>query len=146
MFMGDPEYFVASLDCEVIIGATLNGIALSVPLLSRDKVDSALRTNPAKASREYLNKFDSDGGDEYPIKRSTIAHNSVVRAPLLSNVDNAKRKFAIAYDPALNYDNSVVSVGEYIYDDNIGWKLKIQNIINFKQLGEKNKNNNMTKL
>lgn len=144
MFMGDPEYFVASLDCEVIIGATLNGIALSVPLLSRDKVDSALRTNPAKASREYLNKFDSDGGDEYPIKRSTIAHNSVVRAPLLSNVDNTKRKFAIAYDPALNYDNSVVSVGEYIYDDNIGWKLKIQNIINFKQLGEKNKNNNIS--
>lgn len=100
MFMGDPEYFVASLDCEVIIGATLNGIALSVPLLSRDKVDSALRTNPAKASREYLNRFDNDGGDGHPIKRSTIAHNSVVRPPLLSNVDNTSRRFAIAWDPA----------------------------------------------
>lgn len=103
MIMGDPEYFVASLDCEVIIGATLNGIALSVPLLSQDKVDNAMRTNPSKASREYYNKFDNDGGDGHPIKRSTIAHNSVVRPPLLSNVDNTKRKIAISWDPAHDY-------------------------------------------
>ena len=94
MFLGHPDYFVSSLDCEIIIGATLNGVALSVPLLSRDKVDSALRTNPAKASREYLNKFDNDGGDGFPIKRSTIAHNSSIRVPMLSNVDNTKRRFA----------------------------------------------------
>lgn len=143
MFMGDPEYFVASLDCEVIIGATLNGIALSVPLLSRDKVDSALRTNPAKASREYLNKFDNDGGDGHPIKRSTIAHNSVVRPPLLSNVDNSSRRFAIAWDPAHDYDNSVCSVGEYVYDEKDGWKLKIQNVVNFRQLGEKKNRKNI---
>lgn len=143
MFMGDPEYFVASLDCEVIIGATLNGIALSVPLLSRDKVDSALRTNPAKASREYLNRFDNDGGDGHPIKRSTIAHNSVVRPPLLSNVDNNSRRFAIAWDPAHDYDNSACSVGEYVYDENVGWKLKIQNVVNFRQLGEKKNRKNI---
>lgn len=143
MFIGDPEYFVASLDCEVIIGATLNGIALSVPLLSRDKVDSALRTNPAKASREYLNKFDNDGGDGHPIKRSTIAHNSTVRPPLLSNADNLSRRFAIAWDPAHDYDNSACSVGEYVYDENVGWKLKIQNIVNFRQLGEKKNKKNI---
>ena len=143
MFLGHPEYFVASLDCEVIIGATLNGIALSVPLLSRDKVDSALRTNPAKASREYLNKFDSDGGDGHPIKRSTIAHNSAVRPPLLSNVDNRSRRFAIAWDPAHDYDNSVCSVGEYVYDEKDGWKLKIQNVVNFRQLGEKKNRKNI---
>ena len=143
MFLGHPEYFVASLDCEVIIGATLNGVALSVPLLSRDKVDSALRTNPAKASREYLNRFDNDGGDGHPIKRSTIAHNSVVRPPLLSNVDNNSRRFAIAWDPAHDYDNSACSVGEYVYDENVGWKLKIQNVVNFRQLGEKKNRKNI---
>lgn len=144
MFLGDPNVFVASLDCNVVIGATLNGIALSVPLLSQDKVDSALRTNPVKAQREYYNKFDSDGGDDHPIKRSTIAHNSSVRKPLMFNEGNEKRKLCLAYDPALNYDNSVVSVGEYIYDEHTGWKLKIQNVINFKQLGEKVKNNNIS--
>lgn len=143
MFLGDPEYFVASLDCEVIIGATLNGIALSVPLLSRDKVDSALRTNPAKASREYLNRFDNDGGDGHPIKRSTVAHNSVIRPPMLYNVGNEKRRFAISYDPAHDYDNSAVAVGEYVYDKNIGWKLKIQNVINFRQLGDQKKKKNI---
>ena len=143
MFMGDPEYFVASLDCEVIIGATLNGVTLSVPLLSQDKVDSAVRTNPAKASREYYNKFDNDGGDGHPIKRSTIAHNSVVRPPLLSNVDNTKRKFAISWDPAHDYDNSASAVGEYIYDENVGWKLKIQNVVNFRQLGDQKKKKNI---
>lgn len=100
MFLGDPDYFVASLDCEVIIGATNNGIALSTPLLSRDKVESALRTNPTKASREYYNKFDNDGGDGHPIKRSTISHNSTTRVPILSNTDNTSRRFAIAWDPA----------------------------------------------
>nr|DAX85651.1 MAG TPA: Terminase large subunit [Caudoviricetes sp.] len=143
MFLGHPEYFVASLDCEVIIGATLNGVALSVPLLSRDKVDSALRTNPAKASREYLNKFDNDGGDGFPIKRSTIAHNSSVRVPMLSNVDNKSRRFAISYDPAHDYDNSAVAVGEYIYDKNVGWKLLIQNVVNFRQLGDQRKKKNI---
>lgn len=144
MFLGDPEYFVASLDCEVIIGATLNGVVLTVPLLSRDKVDSALRTNPAKASREYLNRFDNDGGDGHPMKRSTISHNSVVRLPMLHNKENKKRRICIAWDSAHDYDNSIASVGEYIYDKDIGWKLKIHNVVNFKQVGEKKKKNMRT--
>ena len=143
MFLGNPDYFVASLDCEVVIGATNNGIKLSTPLLSRDKVESALKTNPTKALREYYNKFDSDGGDEFPIKRSTIMHNSVVRKPLLLNENNESRHFALAWDPAHDYDNSACGVAEYIYDENVGWKMKIQNMVNFKQLGEKKRKKNM---
>lgn len=143
MFLGDPDYFVASLDCEVIIGATNNGVSLSTPLLSRDKVENALRTNPTKASREYYNRFDNDGGDGHPIKRSTISHNSVTRVPLLSNEDNTSRRFVIAWDPAHDYDNSACSVGEYVYDDNLGWKLIIQNVVNFRQLGEGKKKKNI---
>lgn len=142
MFLGDPNYFVASLDCEVIIGATLNGIALTKPLLSRDKVDSALRENPTKANREYLNKFDSDLGNEFPIKRSVIAHNSTVRPPVLFNTNNERRHFAFAYDPAHDYDNSIVGVAEYFYNEDKGWHMKIQNMVNFKQFGEaKNRKN-----
>ena len=143
MFLGNPDYFVASLDCEVIINATNNGKKLLVPLLSRDKVDSAIKTNPTKAQREYYNKFDNDGGVDAPFKRSTIMHNSVVRKPLLCNEDNTPRKFIFAYDPARSFDNSIFGVGELIEDEKVGLKLKIQNVVNFALLGEKKKRTNM---
>ena len=143
MFLGNPDYFVASLDCEVVIGATNGGKKLLVPLLSRDKVDAALKTNPIKAQREYYNKFDNDGGVDAPFKRSTIMHNSVSRKPLLCNDTNTNRHFGFAYDPASNFDNSICGVAEYIYDEEKGWKMKIQNVVCFSQLGEKKKRKNM---
>ena len=142
MFLGDPDYFVASLDCEVIIGATYNGIILEKPLLSQSKVDDEMRANPSKCLREYYNKFDNDGGSLSIIKRSTIAHNSTVRKPLLFNEGNTKRKIAFAFDPSRSYDNSCLGVAEYVYDDKIGWKMAIQNMVNFNLLCEK-KNRNM---
>lgn len=143
MFIGDPDYFVASLDCEVIIGATFNGVYLEKPLLSQSKVDDEMRANPTKALREYYNKFDNDGGDNCPIKRSTIMTNSEARRPLICNDDNSKRKIALAFDPALDYDNSCVSVGEYVYDNKTGWNLVIQNCVTFKDLGAKKKKRNL---
>ena len=40
---------------------------------------------------------------------------------------------------AHDYDNSAVSVGEYIYDEQIGWKLIIQNCVNLMDIGKKKK-------
>lgn len=139
MFAGSKDHFVADLNCEVVIGATLNGKKLSVPLLSHSKVDDELRNNNEKARREYYNKFDADGGSQQPIKRATIIKNSKVRKPLLCNEGNKKRHIVLAYDPARNYDNSAVSVGEYIYDEKIGWKLLIQNCVTLMEIGKKKK-------
>ncbi len=138
MFAGSKDHFVADLNCEVVIGATLNGKKLNIPLLSRSKVDDELRNNNEKALREYFNKFDSDGGKQQPIKRATIIKNSKIRKPLLCNEGNIRRHIVIAYDPAHDYDNSAVSVGEYIYDEQVGWKLIIQNCLTLMDVGKKN--------
>lgn len=139
MFAGDKDHFVADLNCEVVIGATLRGKKLNIPLLSRSKVDDEIRNNSEKANREYFNKFDSDGGSQQPIKRSVIMKNSVIRKPLLVNDENIKRHIVLAYDPAHDYDNSAVSVGEYIYDEQVGWKLIIQNCVTLVDIGKKKK-------
>jgi hypothetical protein len=139
MFAGSKEHFVADLNCEVIIGATLNGKKLNIPLLSRSKVDDEIRANSEKANREYFNKFDADGGNKQPIKRAVIIKNSVVRKPMLLNEGNKKRHICLAYDPSHDYDNSAVSVGEYIYDEKVGWKLIIQNCITLVDIGKKKK-------
>jgi hypothetical protein len=139
MFAGSKDHFVADLNCEVIIGATLNGKKLNIPLLSRSKVDDEIRANSEKANREYFNKFDADGGNKQPIKRAVIMKNSSIRKPLLYNEGDIKRHIAISYDPAHDYDNSITSVGEYIYDDQVGWKLIIQNCVSLMDLGKKKK-------
>ena len=139
MFAGSKEHFVADLNCEVVIGATEGGKKLAVPLLSQSKVDDDLRANAEKARREYYNKFDTDGGNKQPIKRANIIKNSVVRKPLLCNEGNKRRHIVLAYDPAHDYDNSAVGVGEYIYDEKVGWRLIIQNCITLMEIGKKKK-------
>lgn len=139
MFAGSSDHFVADFNCEVVMNATNNGIKLFTPLLSQSKVDDELRQNADKARREFYNEFESDGGSKQPIKRSEIIKNSVVRKPLLANEGNIKRHIVLAYDPAHDYDNSVVSVGEYIYDEQVGWKLIIQNCITLADIGKKKK-------
>lgn len=137
MFAGSKDHFVADLNCEVVINATKDGKKLFIPLLSQSKVDDELRQNKEKALREYYNQFEADGGSKQPIKRSEIIKNSTVRKPLIANSDKESRKFVLAYDPAHDYDNSVVSVGEYIYDETVGWKLRIQNCVSLIDVGKK---------
>jgi len=40
---------------------------------------------------------------------------------------------------AHDYDNSAVSAGEYVYDEQVGWKLIIQNCVTLVDLGKKKK-------
>lgn len=139
MFAGSKNHFVADLDCEVVINATNRGKKLFVPLLTKDKVDDAMRQNREKASREYYNQFTSEGGNNQPIKRAEIIKNSIMRKPILCNENNEKRRFVMAYDPARSYDNSVVSVGEIVEDKNVGLKLIIQNCTSLIDIGKKNR-------
>lgn len=139
MFAGSKNHFVADIDCNVVINATNHGKKLFVPLLTQDKVDSAMNVNREKAMREYYNQFSTDGGSNQPIKRATLIKNSVLRPPVLCNEDGKNHRFVFAYDPAHDYDNSVVTVGELIYDEQVGWRMKIQNCVSLVDIGKKNK-------
>ena len=127
-FSGDKRYFCADIDCEVILHATYNGKIYPVPLLTQEKIDSDMKMNPTKATREYMNKFDSDLGDDIAIKKSQILRNSIVRPPMLINNDDSY--IVICFDPAKKRDNSFVLIGKLHKDEKRGWLLDVVNGIN----------------
>jgi len=141
MLMGDPNYFVAHIDCEVAFKPTIRGEVME-PLLSRSTVEAAMRSNPEKARREYYCEFTSDAGANAIIRRGVIARNEITYKPVLFN-DTGKRKIVIAYDPARSRDNSVILVCE-IYDwenenGEIEQKMRLLNCINLIDVGKKRK-------
>jgi len=139
MFLGDKNYFICDLNCDIMINATFNGKIYPVPLINRDEIDAEMRKNKEKALREFFNKFSIDGGDNQPFKRAIIVRNSETRMPVLRNEKQGKRKFVIAYDPAHQYSNSVCMIGEIIIDENVGEKLQICGGVSFVDIGKKKK-------
>lgn len=139
MFMGDKDYFVAMIPCDVPLHPTMHGKLMN-PLYEKSVIDNELRTNPEKARREYYCQFTTDAGTDAIIKRSVITRNEEVRKPLLYN-DTGDKKFVIAYDPARSRDNSVILVGE-IYDYKMingknDKRMRIVNCINLVDVGKK---------
>lgn len=143
MLMGDPNYFVADINCDVMINATVGGKIYPIGLLSQETVDNEMRNNPEKALREYYNKFTEDGGAGQIIKRALITRNSYIRPPVLHN-DTNKRKFVLAYDPARSRDNSILGIGELKFDETNGYSMDIVNVISFADIGLKRKTPMMT--
>ena len=139
MLCGDKNYFVADLDCEVVIGATNHGILLNRPLLTREKVESALKTNQEKAEREYFNKFSTDGGRQNPVKKAEVMKSSVVRKPIMGNEDGQNHRFVFAYDPARSYDNSIVTIVDLVETEDRGLIAKICNCVSFTDVNTKKK-------
>ena len=88
--MGDPDYFVAHIDCEVAFKPTIRGETME-PLLTPGTVAAEMRSNPEKARREYYCEFTSDAGANAIIRRGVIARNEVIRKPVLYN-DTGKEK------------------------------------------------------
>lgn len=137
--MGDPDYFVAHIDCEIAFRPTIHGEVMA-PLLTKSTVETAMRTNPEKARREYYCEFTTDAGVDAIIRRGVITRNEETRKPLLYN-DTGDKKFVICYDPARSRDNSVILVGE-IYDSELPdgsteKKMRIVNCINLIDVGKK---------
>ena len=137
--MGDPDYFVAHIDCEVAFKPTIRGEVMA-PLLTKSTVETAMRTNPEKARREYYCEFTTDAGVDAIIRRGVITRNEETRKPLLYN-DTGDKKFVITYDPARSRDNSVILVGE-IYDSELSdgtieKKMRLVNCINLVDVGKK---------
>lgn len=136
--MGDRDYCVIQVDCEVVLHPTIQGEVVNA-LLTRSVVESEMRTNPEKARREYYCEFTSDAGSQAIIRRGTIARNSETRVPLLYN-DTNKKKFVLAYDLARSRDNSVILVMEiYIDEQTKQYKGRIVNCVNLIDVGKKRK-------
>lgn len=95
MILGNKDYFVADINCDVVIHGTVGGKIYPASLLTQETVDAEMRNNQEKAMREYYNRFTEDGGVNQIIKRALITRNSYVRPPLLYN-DTSKRKFVLA--------------------------------------------------
>lgn len=133
--MGDPDYFVAHIDCEVAFAPTLHGKTIA-PLLMKSTVETEMATNPEKARREYYCEFTTDAGLNAIIKRGVVARNSETRPPLLYNDTNDK-KFVIAYDPARSRDNSVILVMEIYQNDDGEYKGRVVNCVNLLDVGKK---------
>lgn len=137
--MGDPDYCVLHIDCEVAFRPTLHGEVIA-PLLSRSTVESEMRTNPEKARREYYCIFTTDAGESAVVKRGVIARNEETRKPLLYN-DTGDKKFAIFYDPARQRDNSFILVMEIyeeeLADGSVDIKGRYVNGINLLDVGKK---------
>ena len=133
--MGDRDYCVIQVDCEVVLKPTIRGEVVNA-LLTRNTIETEMRTNPEKARREYYCEFTSDAGMNAIIRRGVIARNSETRAPLLYN-DTGKKKFVIAYDPARSRDNSVILVMEIYQTDSGEYKGRIVNCVNLLDVGKK---------
>lgn len=133
--MGDRNYCVVQVSCDVVLKPTVRGEAVNA-LLKKSDIETALKTNPEKARREYYCEFTSDAGNEAIIRRGVITRNSETRIPLLYN-DTNKKKFLITFDPARNRDNSIITVMEIYQDDNGEYRGRIVNCVNMIDISTK---------
>lgn len=134
--MGDRDYCVVQVSCDVVLNPTIRGEVVNA-LLKKSDIETAVRTNPEKARREYYCEFTSDAGNEAIIRRGVITRNSETRVPLLYNDTNDK-KFVLCYDPARSRDNSIITVFE-LYEDDDGYKMRIVNCVNMIDISNKRK-------
>lgn len=137
--MGDPDYCVLHFDCELAFKPTLHGEIIA-PLLSHSTVESEMRTNPEKARREYYCQFTTEAGADAIVKRGVITRNEETRKPLHYN-DTGTKRFGFFYDPARQYDNSIVLVAEFynspLPDGGSECKARIVNCVNLIDVGKK---------
>lgn len=127
MLLGDPNYFVADINCEFSLHPFMDGKPTKGQL-TQDTVDNAFQTNKYRAQREYYNIFDNDGGEDVFVKRSTIIKYSKTFYPVFEN--DGTKKFMIAYDPATKLDNSIILVAELFRDEEKGLMVKFVNCVN----------------
>lgn len=138
MDAGDTRYFCADVNSDMVIGATKGGVLMPKPLLTQEVVDARMREDKEAGLREYSNIFTSEGGAGQIIKRADIIRNSVPRLPDLYNKDN-KSLYLLAYDPARLADQSVIGIAEIFEDPEVGWKMKIVNVVSLVDALKKNK-------
>lgn len=129
MMMGDRDYFCADVNCEMPLHPKLYGKNVN-PLLTQEQIDTDMKLNSAKATREYYNIFDRTGGTNSMIKRYAITRNEQEYIPVYES-EKDTNSYVICFDPAATTDNSIVLVGKIYFDDKLNlWKGRLSNIFN----------------
>ena len=129
MIAGDRNYFVCDMTCEVAMKPYVGGKEYP-PLLSREKVDTAMKADKDKAMREYYNVPSRDGGVNQIIKWGQIRANETFYLPILSHRKENSR-IVMAFDPARSSDNSILGIMSVYEDEDKGLCGDIINVINF---------------
>lgn len=138
MFLGDSNYFVCDINANTVINfSTVDGEKIKSHL-TKDQIDKQIEDDPDLADRELFNKFRKGGGSDAVIRMDTIIRNSTVRRPLLQN-ETGKDKFIFCYDPARNFDGSVLSIYRVINDPSEGYKLSLENVVSMVDPNTKHK-------
>lgn len=136
--MGDPKYFVADLSAYTILNhSTVGGVSIKSHL-TESQISKAIEDNPELAERELFNHFRKGGGNNAVVNMEVLVHNSEARLPLMFN-DTGKKKFIFCYDPARNFDNSVLSIFQLLEDEEIGYYLRLENVISMVDVDSRKK-------
>lgn len=135
MMMGDNRYFACNFTIDTVMNAKFNGEPYP-PLLSKDKVEKALADNHDKAMRELYNKFSADSHEGQILTRRDIMKYTENRPPLMFN-DTGNKLFVFSWDSARLNDNSVILIAELINDSEIGWRMKLQNMVSLVDIATK---------
>lgn len=128
MLAGDRDYFVCDMICDTAIQTYMDGKPYT-PLLTRDKVDAALKANKDKALREYFNQPTRDGGVSQIVKWNVIRRNEKFYLPTMRWKPDGR--FVFAFDPARTGDNSICGAMNVYEDSDLGWCGDICNCVNF---------------
>ena len=138
MFIGDRNYFVCDINANTVVNfSTVDGEKIKSHL-TQAQIDKAVDEDPELADRELFNKFRKDGGQNAVVKMDVLIRNSDVRPPLLFN-DTGKKKFIFCYDPARNFDGSVLSIFQFMDNKEFGYWLQLENVVSMVDINSKNK-------
>jgi len=138
MFMGDKNYFCCDLNAYTILNqSSVDGVKIKSHL-TEEQIQKSIEEDPDLADRELFNKFRKGGGQNSVVSMDCLIENSKTRVPLLFN-DTGKKKFIFCYDPARNFDGSVLTIFQVINDKEVGYKLRLENSISMVDVNSKNK-------
>jgi hypothetical protein len=138
MILGNRNYYVIDIDAhDILYHTTLDGEKIK-PHLSEDQIKKAIEEDPDAADRELFNRFRKGAGQNAVVSIDSLIKNSVIRKPTLLN-DTGKKKYLLCYDPARNFDGSILGIFEIINDKNVGYRLKVENVISMVDVNTKKK-------
>lgn len=138
MLIGNSNYFCFDINAyDVLYHSTIDGTPIKSHL-TEDKIMKDIEEDPDNADVELFNKFRKGGGSNAVVTMDELIRNSTTRKPLLYN-DTGKKKFIFCYDPARNFDGSVLSIFQVINDKDVGYKLRLENVVSMIYQNAKNK-------
>ena len=128
MLAGNKNYFTCDFDADLVSKESSFYGKPIASHLSQERIEGDIKDNPEAAEMELFNHFRRGAGKHAVVSEDCLARNSYIKKPVFFN-DTGKRKFVLCYDPARNYDNSILSVFEVIHDKEKGYHFDLVNVI-----------------